>query len=219
MEDAPIPPGDLSQVQLEDADQSADETQPSTLPRPGRGRKAKPRIDRVEAYFSRLSAKNNFFHRLFSMIWLPYAFRSGIKMKRLDASTFTAVLPFKRFNRNWYNAMAGASLLANSEIAGGMYVFGMTGGGYSVVCKELTYRFLRPCLGPAVYRVNPQEDIKALIATGEAFNIRLDLDILQQIHARPGKERRVGKCLVEFHATPQSLMKTGRASGKAGKMK
>ena len=51
------------------------------------------------------------------MIWLPYAFRSGIRMKRLGETEFTAELPFRRFNRNWYNAMAGASLLANSEIA------------------------------------------------------------------------------------------------------
>ena len=69
-------------------------------------------------------------------------------MKQINTDTFSAVLPFRRFNRNWYRAMAGGALLANSEIAGGMYVFGVCGGDYTVVCKNLNYTFLRPCLGP-----------------------------------------------------------------------
>ncbi|MFY7896290.1 MAG: hypothetical protein ACOVP8_08665, partial [Phycisphaerales bacterium] len=89
--------------------------------------------ERIEAFMARLSTRNNFWHRVCSMIWLPYAFKSGIQMKRVDGTTFQAVLPFKRFNRNWYNAMAGASLLANSEIAGGMYIMGLTGGDYTLV--------------------------------------------------------------------------------------
>jgi len=88
----------------------------------GAPRRRKSFLDRVEAYISRLSTRNNFWHRITSLIWLPFAFRSGIK--RLNTNTFTAILPFRRFNRNWYNAMAGAALLGNSEIAGGMYVFG-----------------------------------------------------------------------------------------------
>ena len=108
--------------------------------------------DRVEAFIARLSTRNHFWHRVCSMIWLPYAFKSGIRMKRLDEMTFSATLPFKRFNRNWYNAMAGAALLANSEIAAGAYVMGITGGDYTIVCKNLEYRFLRPCYGPALYR-------------------------------------------------------------------
>ena len=67
---------------------------------------------------------------------------------RIDAKTFEAYLPFRRFNRNWYRALAGGALLANSEIAGGMYVFGVVGGDYTVVCKNLNYTFLRPCFGP-----------------------------------------------------------------------
>ena len=74
----------------------------------------KPRlslVDRVEQWIARLSSRSNFWHRVCSMVWLPYAFRSGIRMKRLDDTTFAAELPFRRFNRNWYNAMAGAALL------------------------------------------------------------------------------------------------------------
>ena len=64
--------------------------------------------------------------------------------KVVDVNTFAAYLPFRRFNRNWYRAMAGGALLANSEIAGGMYVFGVCGADYTVVCKNLNYTFLRP---------------------------------------------------------------------------
>ena len=42
-----------------------------------------------------------------------------------------AILPFRKFNKNWYNAMAGAALLGNAEIAGGMYVFGTVGADYT----------------------------------------------------------------------------------------
>src|SRR3954451_18520547 len=64
-------------------------------------------FDKVEAFVSRLSVRDNFWHSVCSLIWLPLAFFSGIKMKQLDAKTFEASLPFRRFNRNWYRALAG----------------------------------------------------------------------------------------------------------------
>ncbi|MBC7835249.1 MAG: hypothetical protein H7Y88_09140 [Phycisphaerales bacterium] len=180
---------------------------PETDAQPGSWRLA----DRVEAYISRLSTKNNFWHRVCSFIWLPLAFKSGIRMKRLDANTFAAILPFRRVNRNWYNAMAGAALLANSEIAGGMYVFGVAGGDYTVVCKHLEYKFLRPCLGPAVYRISPREDIQAHLASRSEFNITLDLDIVQQLKKPGSRDRRVGRCAATFHVTPKVHHKRKRA--------
>ncbi|MEM0983407.1 MAG: hypothetical protein AAGI17_05615 [Planctomycetota bacterium] len=144
-------------------------------------KKNKTLFEKMEAGVSKLSTRNNFWHRVCSLIWLPYAFRSGIQMRRIDGQTFSATLPFRRFNKNWYNAMAGAALLGNSEIAGGMYVFGFAGGDYTVVCKHLEYRFLRPCFGPAEYRIKPQEPIEDLIATGEEFNIKIDMDIVQTL--------------------------------------
>ncbi len=187
-------------------------------------------MDRVEGAIARLSTRNNFWHRVCSMIWLPYAFRSGIHMKQVGSDTFHAVLPFKRFNRNWYNAMAGAALLANSEIAGGLYIFGITGGDYTLVCKHLEYSFLRPCFGPAVYKVTPREDLKALIATGKEFNLTVDLEIMQQpvvpaalarlkkqdrLMARlAAKERRVGKCVATFHLTPTTHQKIKRGDAR-----
>ncbi len=176
----------------------------------------------VEAFISRLSTRNNFWHRVCSLIWLPYAFRSGIRMKRIDASTFTAVLPFRRFNKNWYNAMAGAALLANSEIAGGMYLFAAVGSDYTVVCKELKYRFLRPCLGPAVYRVKPLASIPELVAEGGEFNIEVELDVMQQRlptpkrAKRPERENRVGKCWAIFHVTPKAHHEAREQRRKTG---
>lgn len=161
-------------------------------------------MDRVEAFIARMTVKSGMWRWLSSRIWLPIAFRSGIRFKKVDANTFHAVLPFKRFNRNWYNAMAGASLLANSEIAGGMYLWGRVGGDYTVVCKNLTYKFLRPCFGPALYRVKPRQDLDALVAKGGEFNIDIDLEVVQQIV--PGKhaaERRVGVSQAVFHVTPK----------------
>lgn len=168
-------------------------------------------MDRIDTFLSKLSTRNNFWHRLTSMVWLPYAFKSGIKMKRVDQNTFSALLPFRRFNRNWYNAMAGAALLANSEVAGGMYIFGACGGHFTVVCKTLEYKFLRPCYGPALYKITPRENLPDLIATAKEFNVTLDLDIVQWIGKRTDKDRRIGKCVAVFHVTPKThQQKKGR---------
>ncbi len=148
----------------------------------------KTMFDRMEAFVSRLSSKNNFWHRVTSLIWLPYAFRSGIKMRRKSEHTFTATLPFTRFNKNWYNAMAGAALLGNTEIAGGMFVFGVCGGDYTVVCKHLEYKFLRPCFGPAEYRIKPSDDIHALVEAEGEFNITLDIDVVQILPTMVGNK-------------------------------
>ncbi len=175
-------------------------------------------MDQMEAFISRMTSRSTFWHRLGSLIWLPYAFKSGIKIRRVDDKTFSAVLPFRRFNRNWYNAMAGASLLANSEIAGGMYIYGRCGGDYTVVCKNLTYRFLRPCFGPAIYRITPKHDLDALLATGHEFNIDIDLDVVQQLPTRGlGREIRVGRSMATFHVTPKAVheARAARRKGKA----
>ena len=163
-------------------------------------------FQRVEAFISRLSTRNNFWHKVCSLIWLPYAFRSGISIKRLDSRRFTAVLPFRRFNRKWYNAMAGAALLGNSEVAAGMYLFSECGSDYIVVCKRMTYRFLRPCFGPAVYEVVNSQDVKAKIDAGGEFNIDLEMEIRQQLKKR-GKELRVGQCQITFHCTPKEMVR------------
>ena len=180
------------------------------------GALAQPRrgwFDRLEAYLSRLSTRNNFWHKVFSLVWLPYAFRSGIAMKRIDSKTFRAVLPFKRINRNWYNAMAGAALLGNSEVAAGMYLFSPCGSDYIVVCKSMNYRFLRPCFGPAVYEVVRSEELAEKIASGGEFNIDIEMEIRQQLHKK-GREVRVGRCEITFHCTPKTMMRERKARGK-----
>jgi acyl-coenzyme A thioesterase PaaI-like protein len=168
-------------------------------------------FDKVEAFVSSLSVRDTFWHRICSLIWLPLAFFSGIRMKALDAHTYQAYLPFTRFNRNWYRAMAGGALLANSEIAGGMYVFGVCGADYTVVCKHLEYKFLRPCFGPAIYKMTPRESIQEQMATKQEFNITMDMEILEQIARGPVQERRVGRCTATFHVTPKTHHKLRKA--------
>jgi len=171
--------------------------------------------DKIEAFVSRLSVRDNFWHRICSLIWLPYAFFSGIKIRPLNADSYAAILPFRRFNRNWYRAMAGGALLANSEIAGGMYVFGICGGDYTVVCKHLEYTFLRPCFGPAVYKMTPRENVKELLSGGQEFNVTLDLEIHQQVASIGERDKRVGKCEATFHVTPKIQHKIKKARKEA----
>lgn len=168
---------------------------------------------RMGAFFSKLSTRNAFFNKMCSLIWLPYAFRSGISFRRLDKDTFTAKLPFRRFNRNWYNAMAGAALLGNSEVAAGMYLFSEIGSDYIVICKEMRYRFLRPCFGPAIYRIVNSEDLATKIAEGGEFNIELEMVITQHMRKRKSKDRRVGRCYTTFHCTPKEMYDTRKVRG------
>jgi len=128
--------------------------------------------------------------------------------------------------------MAGAALLGNSEIAGGNYVFAVCGGDYTVVCKHLEYKFLRPCHGPAEYRMTPLEDIHALVATGEEFNIAVRMDIVQVlvpmsekklkeeaelVDEKPVKPKRVGRCTATFHVTPKAHHKAKKLRGTNAK--
>ncbi|HRK31817.1 MAG TPA: hypothetical protein PLD59_12120 [Tepidisphaeraceae bacterium] len=168
-------------------------------------------FDRAEAFVSRLSMRDNFWNSICSLIWLPLAFFSGLKLKELSKEKFAAYLPFRRFNRNWYRAMAGGALLANSEIAGGSYVFGQCGSDYTVVCKNLNYTFLRPCFGPAVYHMTPKENLQALLATRAEFNIVIDMEILQQASRVGEKDKRVGRCEATFHVTPKKHHKAKAA--------
>jgi len=174
--------------------------------------------ERAEAYITRLSTKNNFWHRICSLIWLPFAFRSGITIRRITRDKFTAVLPFKRSNRNFYNAMAGASLLGNSEVAAGMFLFKHCGSDYAVVCKNMSYRFLRPCYGPAVYNVRDAEEVTLVLSElmndRKEFNIDFTMDITQTLHKK-GREIRVGRCEITFHCTPKSMIKDRAARRKA----
>jgi hypothetical protein len=161
----------------------------------------------LDVHISRLSVRNNFWHRVCSFFFLPLSYSSGIHFKRVDGDNYIAILPFRRFNKNWYNAMGGAALLANSEVAAGSYLFRVCGAGYTVVCKHLDYRFLRPCLAAAVYHMKPREDVKEQLAHGKEFNLTLDMDIVQQGQ----RDRRVGRCVATFHVTPKSHV---RAKGR-----
>ncbi len=185
------------------ADAQAPAGEPVSTPKPRHLPVKVTWVDKVEAFISKLSTRDNFWHSICSFIWLPLAFFSGIRTRKIDTDTFAAYLPFRRFNRNWYRAMAGGALLGNAEIAGGMYVFGICGSDFTVVCKNLNYTFLRPCLGPAVYRMKARENIRELAASGIEFNCMLDMDIMQQPLNTKDRERRVGKCEVTFHVTPK----------------
>ena len=121
-----------------------------------------------------------------------------------------------------YSSLAGKT----AEIAGGNYIFKVCGGDYTVVCKHLDYRFLRPCLGPAEYQMTPQEDIHELVAIGKEFNIAIQMDIVQalrpggkprMIAGKPAKPKRVGRCTATFHVTPKSHHKAKKLRKKTTK--
>ena len=77
----------------------------------------------------------------------------------------------------------------------------------------MEYKFLRPCVGPALYDIVPKQDLDELIRAGGEFNIDLEMDIRQQVKDH-GRQKRVGKCFITFHCAPKAMMKA-RALRKA----
>jgi hypothetical protein len=115
--------------------------------------------------------------------------------------------------------MAGAALLGNSEVAGGMFLFSEVGIDYVVICKDLNYRFLRPCCGPAVYDVVNPESLNAHITEAKEskteFNVDLTMNVCQ-ILSKQVRPLRVGRCKMTFHCAPKSAVRS-RSSKQAHK--
>lgn len=165
-----------------------------------------------ENWLTEKSTESNRWHRFLAWVFLPLAYRSGIKLgKRSEAGDYEVAMPFTTFNKNWYNAMAGAALLGNSEVAGGMYIFNQVGPDYTVVCKELSYKFRLPCVGPAIYRVKPVDDIAELKKHKLEFNVTVDMLIVQAVRHKDEKERKVGKATATFHVAPKAKLRARQA--------
>ncbi len=165
-----------------------------------------------ENWLTEKSTESNRWHRFLSWVFLPLAYRSGIKLgQRSEAGDYEVAVPFTTFNKNWYNAMAGAALLGNSEVAGGMYIFNQVGPDYTVVCKELNYKFRLPCVGPAIYRVKPLDDIAELKKHKLEFNVTVEMQIVQAVRHKDEKERKVGKAVATFHVAPKAKLRARQA--------
>ena len=167
-----------------------------------------------ENWLTLKSTESNRWHRFLAWVFLPLAYRSGIKLGQQVGDGYEAVVPFTTLNKNWYNAMAGAALLANSEVAGGMYIFNKVGPDYTVVCKELHYKFRLPCLGPAIYRVKPADDIDELKRHKMEFNVTVEMQVVQAVHHKDEKERKVGKATATFHVAPKAKLRARQAQAQ-----
>jgi acyl-coenzyme A thioesterase PaaI-like protein len=169
-----------------------------------------------ENWLTEKSTESNRWHRFLAWVFLPLAYRSGIKLgQRSESGDYEVAVPFTTFNKNWYNAMAGAALLGNSEVAGGMYIFNQVGPDYTVVCKELNYKFRLPCVGPAIYRVKPVDDIAELKKHKLEFNVTVQMQIVQAVRHKDEKERKVGKATATFHVAPKSKLRARQAMSQA----
>ncbi len=157
----------------------------------------------IEEKFSKLCFENNLWYRVLTKIYLPLAAKSNMKLGSWEGDVYETVLPFKRFNKNWYNAMAGAAILANTEIAGGMAIFKLVGEKYTVVCKEMSYKFRLPCQSAATYRVKILDDIQSLMKTKVEFNLNMEIEVVAKMK---NKMRKIGTSKITFHVAAKSLM-------------
>lgn len=158
---------------------------------------------KIEDKCSVLSLNNVFWYRFLSFIYFPIGFKSGIKLGKNVDGVYETVLPFKRSNKNWYGDMAGAAILANTEIAGGMAVFQYVGEKYTIVCKDLSFKFRLPCKSKATYRVKIIDDIKQFMISKPEFNVKVEIEVLAELK---NKIRKIGTSNVTFHVAAKGLM-------------
>ncbi|MDA7506049.1 hypothetical protein N9F44_00470 [Akkermansiaceae bacterium] len=158
---------------------------------------------KVEQRLSNLCFNNNFWYKVLTTIYLPLAAKSKMMLGKQVGDVYETTLPFKRFNKNWYDAMAGAALLANTEVAGGMAIFKQVGEKYTVVCKEMHYKFRLPCQTDAIYRVKVLDDVKKLMRIKPEFNVLMQIDVMAEIK---NKMRKIGSSTITFHVAAKSLM-------------
>ena len=158
---------------------------------------------RLEGWLNRVllqwSRKSIFWYRFGLLLKLPLGFHSGIREVENGQADLAMLLPFRRFNRNWYGAVAGGSLLANVEIAAGTYLLQKYGSRAVIVCKEVSYKFLRPCFTHVVYYIRRQPEAELLKPEAEEFNVTLAVTIAEWSPRDGKRKRRIGKCTIAFH--------------------
>ena len=156
---------------------------------------------KLEKYFNRLSMKSGFFNRLLSFFYMPFVFKSGLKINFVE-NDYYAILPKKRFNKNWYGTMAGGPILGNSELAAGSYLFMLSKGEYRMICTHLNYRFLLPSLDSVMYKAFVDlEELASKIKTGEKFNIDMTIKVFR-LKNKDNAGRRIGSGSISFHVWP-----------------
>ena len=159
-----------------------------------------PLTPKLEKYFNRLSIKSRFFNKLLSFFFMPFVFKSGLKMNFVE-DDYYAILPKRRINVNWYGTIAGGAILGNSELAAGSYLFMLSKGEYRMVCSRLNYRFLLPTTEAIMYKAYVDlEELAEKIKTGGKFNIEMTMKVFRTKNNKA--TRRIGSGTISFHMWP-----------------
>ncbi len=155
----------------------------------------------LEKRLNKLSMKHPLLNKLLSMLFMPYVFKSGLKIN-FDPENYYAILPKKRINQNWYGTMGGGAILGNVELAAGSYLFMMTEGNYRMVCKALDYRFLLPSNDAVMYKATLDlDELKEKVDAGGKFNIDMDVKVFRTVKPRKAGKR-IGGGIITFHVWP-----------------
>ncbi|MFT4731804.1 MAG: hypothetical protein ACI89W_000818 [Gammaproteobacteria bacterium] len=159
-----------------------------------------PLPPKLEKYFNRLSIKSRFFNRLLSFFYMPFVFKSGLKMNFVE-DDYYAILPKRRLNLNWYGTMSGGAILGNSELAAGSYLFMLSKGNYRMICTRLNYRFLLPSIDAIMYKASVDlDELAENIKAGGKFNIEMTIKVFRTNKNKAG--RRIGAGTISFHMWP-----------------
>lgn len=154
---------------------------------------------RLERALNRATIRSPALRWLLSLIFLPLAWRFGMRINYSDENFFVEV-PHKKLVRNTYGTVGGAALLANLELAAGSYLFMRTDGGHRIVCRNVSYRFILPSKNGLHFKVEPiNEDLEASIQAGKPFNTSLKVNVFSRGKQAGKPGRCIGRGEVQFH--------------------
>lgn len=154
-----------------------------------------------EIRLNKLTMKSAVANRVLALIFMPFIARSGLKVN-YDPADFYAYLPKQRFNINWYGTVSGASILGNSELAAGAYLFMQTQGEYRMVCTHLDYHFLLPSTDAVIFKVDlDQAELEEKMAAGGKFMMDLTIK-LYRATSKINTGKRIGSGKISFKVWP-----------------
>ncbi|EGG92902.1 hypothetical protein IMCC1989_2248 [gamma proteobacterium IMCC1989] len=155
---------------------------------------------RLERALNKATIRSPFLRWLLSFVFLPLAWRFGMRIN-YSLENFFVEVPHKKLVRNTYGTVGGAALLANLELAAGSYLFMRTDGGHRMVCRNVTYRFMLPSSNGLHFKVEPmnEEDLEASIQSGKPFNTSLKVKVFSRGKQSGKPERCIGRGEVRFH--------------------
>jgi len=130
------------------------------------------------AVFKRLS--NPFFLKLFMLLRLPAAFRSGVRLDSLGFDKAVASVPYKRFTQNPFKSTYFACLAMAAEFSSGILVMMAIQGkpSVSMLVTEMRSEFVKKATSRTYFTCEDGEKVFDTIAAARTTGVPMAIETI-----------------------------------------